>query len=67
MISPLLDARTKERIIWCDTYTVVNTELGRLFDRQQLPVWLGGACDKTKPVLLTGQTLDEKELVNRYK
>ncbi len=66
LIKPLLDVRTVERVEWCETPQDVTKELEKWFSRDQIPKWLGGHCEKTKPDLLIGASVDEKELTKMF-
>lgn len=68
LITPLLNERTIERIVWCDTPQHVTTELDKWFSRDQIPVWLGGNERKTPLDLAcgNGESDLEQKLIERY-
>lgn len=69
MVRRLLDERTRERIVWCESRGDVTKELCKYFTKSQVPTWLGGESSKYSVDVLSGvqdaKALQE-ELTSKY-
>lgn len=66
VIRPLLDARTVNRVQWCEDSGSLLSTLDKWFTRDQIPDWLGGESTATKPDFLCGASSDPDILRERF-
>lgn len=64
-ISPLLDARTVAKVVWLSDGAALKKELGKYFESEVLPVWLGGRANVKDVGLYSGKALTPQELLQR--
>ena len=66
-IAPLLDARTRNRVIWLSNVEEVKEELLTVFQISEIPEWLGGLADYgDKVTLMNGEEYDIATLKDRF-
>lgn len=65
-IQPLLDVRTKSRVMWLENGEELRQKLGESFDMEQIPDWLGGKRQMDEVTLYNGKTYKSSDLRDRF-
>lgn len=66
-VQPILDSRTKSRIVWVETSEELRSMIGASFNMDEVPQWLGGNSKKDEVTLYNGKTYSASYLTDRFK
>lgn len=66
-IQPVLDSRTKSRIVWVETHDQLKSIIEASFDMDEVPQWLGGNLETDQVTLYSGKTFSPSYLTDRFK
>lgn len=66
IIGPLLDSRTRSRVIWVADGEGLRKELEVCFDRKEIPVWMGGDMVQDVVKLYNGVQVETSKIRERF-
>lgn len=65
-VAPLLDPRTRSRVVWLATPSELQHALAASFKLQNVPSWMGGHRVSESLTLYNGLTFDASDLIIRF-